>query len=201
MEETSILDKLKQSTIFKVVAAYAAISFVIIQVASLVSDTFGLSQGFMQNMIWVVLVGFPFLAIVAWASSSRFSTFKILGIFLLVLLVGYGSGSYVWVNNFILPDLKEELEKDDYVAAWDKLNLLNSFAPFFYNSESLDMEISLPVYLNIKEPNVIVSWKPYTANKDYEWRNVGLSPLKEFRLPRGVIHLKLKKKVIRQDIW
>ena len=148
MEETSILDKLKQSTIFKVVAAYAAISFVIIQVASLVSDTFGLSQGFMQNMIWVFLVGFPFLAIVAWASSSRFSTFKILGIFLLVLVVGYGSGSYVWVNNFILPDLKEELEKDDYVAAWDKLNLLNSFAPFFYNSESLDMEISLPVYLN-----------------------------------------------------
>ncbi|GIT61909.1 MAG: hypothetical protein Ct9H300mP20_17360 [Gammaproteobacteria bacterium] len=59
-----------------------------------------------------------------------------------------------------MPDLKEELEKDDYVAAWDKLNLLNSFAPFFYNSESLDMEISLPVYLNIKEPNVIVSWKP-----------------------------------------
>ena len=101
MEETSILDKLKQSTIFKVVAAYAAISFVIIQVASLVSDTFGLSQGFMQNMIWVFLVGFPFLAIVAWASSSRFSTFKILGIFLLVLVVGYGSGSYVWVNNFI----------------------------------------------------------------------------------------------------
>ena len=193
MEETSILDKLKQSTIFKVVAAYAAISFVIIQVASLVSDTFGLSQGFMQNMIWVFLVGFPFLAIVAWASSSRFSTFKILGIFLLVLVVGYGSGSYVWVNNFILPDLKEQLEKDDYVAAWDKLNLLNSFAPFFYNSESLDAEISLPVSLNINEPGVVVSWKPYTADKDYEWRIVGLTPLNEFRLPRGVIQLQLEK--------
>ena len=48
-----------------------------------------------------------------------------------MLATGYGSGSYVWVNNFVLPDLKEELEKDNYVAAWDKLNLLNSFAPFF----------------------------------------------------------------------
>ena len=124
---------------FKAVAAYAAVSFVLIQVASLVSDTFGLNQDFMQNMIWVFLVGFPFLALIAWASSSRFSTFKILGIFLVVLLTGYGSGSYIWVHNFVLPELKKELEKDDYVGAWDKVNLLNSFAPFFYSALKLSL--------------------------------------------------------------
>ena len=89
MEETGILNKLKQSSVFKAVAAYAAVSFVLIQVASLVSDTFGLNQDFMQNMIWVFLVGFPFLALIAWASSSRFSTFKILGIFLVVHHFGW----------------------------------------------------------------------------------------------------------------
>jgi len=192
-EINSLFNKLKRSSLFKAIAAYAVFAFVIVQVASLVSDTFNLSQQFMQNLIWVFIIGFPFLAVIAWAASSKFSTFKILGIFLLVLATGYGSGSYVWVNNFVLPDLKEELEKDNYVAAWDKLNLLNSFAPFFYNSESLDSEISLAVSLNIKEPGVTVSWKPYTAEKDYEWRYVGLSPFKEFRLPRGVIHLKLEK--------
>ena len=42
MEEVNgFLNKLKQSTLFKAVAAYAAISFVFVQVASLVSDTFG----------------------------------------------------------------------------------------------------------------------------------------------------------------
>ena len=56
----SFENKLKQSSVFKAVAAYAAVSFVLIQVASLVSDTFGLNQDFMQNMIWVFLVGFPF---------------------------------------------------------------------------------------------------------------------------------------------
>ena len=153
MEETGILNKLKQSSVFKAVAAYAAVSFVLIQVASLVSDTFGLNQDFMQNMIWVFLVGFPFLALIAWASSSRFSTFKILGIFLVVLLTGYGSGSYIWVHNFVLPELKKELEKDDYVGAWDKVNLLNS----------------------------------------YEWRYLGTSPIKNTRLPKGVMKLKLEK--------
>ena len=193
MEETGILNKLKQSSVFKAVAAYAAVSFVLIQVASLVSDTFGLNQDFMQNMIWVFLVGFPFLALIAWASSSRFSTFKILGIFLVVLLTGYGSGSYIWVHNFVLPELKKELEKDDYVGAWDKVNLLNSFAPFFYSSESLDQEISQPVSLNLKDSGVIVSWQPYTAEKEYEWRYLGTSPIKNTRLPKGVMKLKLEK--------
>ena len=142
MENSSLLDKLKQSSIFKAIAAYAAVSFVIIQVGSLVSDSFGLNQEFMQNLIWIFLVGFPFLAVVAWASSSRFSTSKVIGMFLLVLITGYGSGSYIWVNNFVLPELKQELEKDDYVGAWDKVNQLNSFAPFFYNSRKVLSNLS-----------------------------------------------------------
>ncbi len=111
-EINSLFNKLKRSSLFKAIAAYAIFAFVIVQVASLVSDTFSLNQQFMKNLIWVFIIGFPFLAIIAWAASSKFSTFKILGIFLLVLATGYGSGSYVWVNNFVLPDLKEELEKE-----------------------------------------------------------------------------------------
>ena len=72
-----LFNNLKQSTLFKAVAAYAVFSFVVVQVASLVSDTFGFNQGFMQNLIWIFIIGFPFLALVAWAASSKFSTFKI----------------------------------------------------------------------------------------------------------------------------
>jgi len=36
-----LFNNLKQSTLFKAVAAYAVFSFVVVQVASLVSDTFG----------------------------------------------------------------------------------------------------------------------------------------------------------------
>lgn len=195
MEENSknIIDKLRHSTIFKVVSGYAIVAFITVQVASLVSSSFGFGQEFMQNIIIVFLIVLPFIAITAWAASSRFSTLKILGIVFLVLFTGYGGGSYIWVNNFILPDLKKALEEDNYVAAWDQINTLNSLAPFLYNSDSLDSEISLPVNIGITEPGVDVYWKPYTVEKDYEWRFIGKTPLPEFSLPRGVINLKLEK--------
>ena len=70
-EINGLFEKLKQSSLFKAIAAYAVFAFVIVQVASLVSDTFNLNQQFMKNLIWVFIIGFPFLAIVAWAASSR----------------------------------------------------------------------------------------------------------------------------------
>ena len=126
-ESTSFIQKIKQNQVVKTISAYAVLAFVTVQVASLVKDSFGLNQEFMQTLIWIFLIGFPVLVFFTWAYSSKFSTFKILGNFVLVLILGYGSGSYVWVKNFALPDLKKELEKDNYVAAWDQLNLLNSF--------------------------------------------------------------------------
>jgi formylglycine-generating enzyme required for sulfatase activity/predicted esterase len=190
---TSILEKFKQSTIFKVISGYAIVAFVTVQIASLVSDSFGFGEEFMQNIIIVFLLILPFIALVAWAASSKFSTAKILGITLAVLFTGYGTGSYVWINNFALPDLKEKLDEDDYVGAWDNLNLMNAFAPFFYNSNSIDADISLPVSLSLNEDNVEVYWRPYTTDKEYEWRYIGKTPLSEVRLPKGVIHIKLMK--------
>ena len=61
----SILEKFKQSTIFKVVSGYAIVAFVTVQIASLVSDSFGFSQEFMQNIIIVFLVVLPFIALIA----------------------------------------------------------------------------------------------------------------------------------------
>ena len=143
MEEAdSFLIKLKNSTLFKVVAAYAAIAFVFVQVASLVSDTFGLSQQFMQNLIWIFGLGFPFLALVAWAASSRFSTLKILGLFLVILVAGYGSGTYIWVNNFILPKVSQAISTDDYVSAWTMVDRIDAYAPFFSKSQELSSDIS-----------------------------------------------------------
>ena len=160
---TSILEKFKQNKVFKVVSGYAIVALATVQIASLVSDSFGFGEEFMQNIILIFLLILPFIALVAWAASSRFSTAKILSITLAVLFTGYGTGSYVWVNNFALPDLKQKLGEDDYVGAWDNLNLMNSFAPFFYNSDSIDSDISLPVSLNLNEDDVEVYWKPYTC--------------------------------------
>ena len=73
---TSILEKFKQSIIFKVVSGYAIVAFVTVQIASLVSDSFGFGEEFMQNIIIVFLVVLPFIALIAWAASSRYGDRK-----------------------------------------------------------------------------------------------------------------------------
>jgi len=192
-EVDSILTKLKQNTLFKVVAAYAAIAFVIVQVASLVSDTFGLSQQFMQNLIWIFGLGFPFLAIVAWAASSRYGTLKILSLFLAILLTGYSSGSYIWVNNFMIPKINQAISTDDYVSAWTMVDRIDAYAPFFSNSDDINADISSLAFLDVKDSGVKVSWKPYDQSLSEGWRYLGISPLEEQMLPNGIIQLKLEK--------
>ena len=86
--QDTIFEKLKQSKVFKVLSGYAIAAFVTVQVASLVSDSFGFGDEFMQNIIIIFLVILPFIALVAWASSSRYGTFKILGISFFLLFTG-----------------------------------------------------------------------------------------------------------------
>ena len=188
---TSMLDRLKESKVFKVVSGYALVAFITVQIASLVSDSFGFGQEFMQNIIIVFLVILPFIALIAWAASSKYGTFKILGISLFILFTGYGTGSYIWVNNFMLPQVKNFLEKDDNVAAWLTASRINSFAPFFSTMSEDNDNISALVNLQIQQDGVNVSWKAY--GEENEWRFLGKSPLPSIRLPRGILQFKLDK--------
>ena len=188
---TSMLDRLKESKVFKVVSGYALVAFITVQIASLVSDSFGFGQEFMQNIIIVFLVILPFIALIAWAASSKYGTFKILGISLFILFTGYGTGSYIWVNNFMLPQVKNFLEKDDNVAAWLTASRINSFAPFFSTMSEDNDNISALVNLQIQQDDVNVSWKAY--GEENEWRFLGKSPLPSIRLPRGILQFKLDK--------
>ena len=148
---TSMLDRLKESKVFKVVSGYALVAFITVQIASLVSDSFGFGQEFMQNIIILFLIILPFIALIAWAASSKYGTFKILGISLFLLFTGYGTGSYIWVNNFMLPKISDYLEEDDNVSAWLISSQIESFAPFFSNISSEGDEISVDSKINVSQ--------------------------------------------------
>jgi len=188
---TSMLEKLKQSKVFKVVSGYAIVAFITVQIASLVSDSFGFGEEFMQNIIILFLIILPFIALVAWAASSKYGTFKILGISLFLLFTGYGTGSYIWVNNFMLPQVQDFISKDDNVAAWLTSSRINSFAPFFSTISGEDENISALASIRTQQDGVSVSWKAYGQVDD--WRFLGKTPLKPMRLPRGILKFKLEK--------
>ena len=157
-ESTGIINKLKESTVFKVISGYAIIAFITVQVASLVSSSFGFGQEFMQNIILGFFVVLPFIALTAWAASSRYSTLNILVISFFLLFTGYGTGSYVWVNNFMMPQIEKHLSEDNNVKAWLTSNKINSFAPFFSKYSENDDEISALSTINIEQTGVFISW-------------------------------------------
>ena len=192
-ENTSLVEKIKKSTVVKVISGYAVIAFLTVQVASLVSESFGFGLEFMQNIILGFFVVLPFIALIAWAASSRFGTLKILGISFLLLFTGYGTGSYIWVNNFILPGLEQSISEDNYVDAWLASNTINSFAPFFSKYDQDSKELSTEISLSIIQDGVKVSWRPYENPKNKRWRVLGSTPLKPQRLPNGVLQIKLEK--------
>ena len=189
--QDTIFDKLKQSKVFKVLSGYAIAAFVTVQVASLVSDSFGLEEEFMQNIIIVFLVILPFIALVAWAASSKYGTFKILGISLFLLFTGYGTGSYIWVNSYMLPQVKDYLSEDDNVSAWLTSSKINSFAPFFSSISNDSDDISALAEIKTQQDGVSISWRAYASND--EWRLIGRSPIQPLRLPRGILQFKLEK--------
>jgi len=189
--QDTIFEKLKQSKIFKVLSGYAIAAFVTVQVASLVSDSFGLEEEFMQNIIIVFLVILPFIALVAWAASSKYGTFKILGISLFLLFTGYGTGSYIWVNSYMLPQVKDYLSEDDNVSAWLTSSKINSFAPFFSSISNDSDDISALAEIKTQQDGVSISWRAYASND--EWRLIGRSPIQPLRLPRGILQFKLEK--------
>ncbi|MDG2020205.1 MAG: SUMF1/EgtB/PvdO family nonheme iron enzyme, partial [SAR86 cluster bacterium] len=166
-------------------------AFVTVQVASLVSDSFGLEEEFMQNIIIVFLVILPFIALVAWAASSKYGTFKILGISLFLLFTGYGTGSYIWVNSYMLPQVKDYLSEDDNVSAWLTSSKINSFAPFFSSISNDSDDISALAEIKTQQDGVSISWRAYASND--EWRLIGRSPIQPLRLPRGILQFKLEK--------
>ena len=59
--------ELKRRKVFKVAAVYGAMSFVLLQIADLLKDGFGLPDTFIPFITAIVLLGFPLVLVLAWA--------------------------------------------------------------------------------------------------------------------------------------
>ena len=189
----TLSNRTRKSPVFRAGAAYAVFAFIVVQVATLIQDPFGLNQAFMQTLIWVFLIGFPILLIVAGAVSSRFSTLKILGVFGGLLLLTYGGGTYIWVKASVMPVIQSALEKDDYLAAWKASQKIDAYAPFFSSTKLLDESISTIAKIEVTQSDAAIYWRPYAEQSYTEWEYLGHSPQSEFRLPNGLVELKLEK--------
>jgi len=62
--------ELKRRRVFRVMAVYGATAFVLLQVADLLAQGMGLSDGVLRVTTFLVLIGFPIAIVLAWAFES-----------------------------------------------------------------------------------------------------------------------------------
>ena len=130
----------------------------------------------MQTLIWIFLIGFPILLIVAGAVSSRFSTLKILGVFGGLLVLAYLGGTYFWVKTSVMPVIQNALEKDDYLAAWKANQKIDAYAPFLSSTKLLDESVSTIAKIEVTQSDTAIYWRPYAEQSYREWEYLGHSP-------------------------
>jgi len=63
----SLLSELRRRNVFKVGAAYAVVGWIVVEIASVVLPGFGAPDWVLKVMMLVVILGFPFAVIFAWA--------------------------------------------------------------------------------------------------------------------------------------
>ncbi|HET9441544.1 MAG TPA: hypothetical protein VFO52_15315 [Longimicrobiales bacterium] len=101
-----ILQELQHRSVFQVAAVYAAVAFIVLQVADLTFPALALSETAYRVVVWVVLAGFPLALVLAWffdikpAAGKRASAggdiprrrFQFLSLVLIVLLLTGAAG-------------------------------------------------------------------------------------------------------------
>ena len=63
----SLVSELRRRNVFKVGAAYAVVGWIVVEIASVVLPGFGAPDWVLKVMMLVVILGFPFAVIFAWA--------------------------------------------------------------------------------------------------------------------------------------
>jgi hypothetical protein len=67
----SLYHQLKRRNVFRVVAVYLVVCWLIVQVADIILPTFNLSLLITQAIVVVLILGLPVVSVIAWAYMNQ----------------------------------------------------------------------------------------------------------------------------------
>ena len=70
---------------------------------------------------------------------------------------------------------------------------IDAYAPFLSSTKLLDESVSTIAKIEVTQSDTAIYWRPYAEQSYREWEYLGHSPRSEFRLPNGLVELKLEK--------
>ncbi|MBZ5494984.1 MAG: protein kinase [Acidobacteriia bacterium] len=108
------------------------------------------------------------------------------------LWVGVRSYRANWARNEMLPEITRLTDQGEYVKAFELAGRAAKVIPDDKVLEGLWPQLSRTITLVTDPPGAAVSMKEYAA-VDAPWKTVGLTPLKEYRIPRSYFRWSISK--------
>ncbi len=96
-----------------------------------------------------------------------------------------------WARYTALPELNRLVDQQDFIAAVDLANQAEAFLPGDPALAALWPQISRMISIEGDPPGTEIGYTRYGATE--AWRRVGLTPLKDVRVPQGLLRFKAEK--------
>ena len=216
----SILAELKRRKVVRVAVAYAAVAWVVAQVAEFAFETFEAPPWVLQVVVVLLILGLPIAIALAWAfeitpegvkrdegdqeatpaPARKASRLPIAATVIALMVVGgIAWFAFDWRKNSNeiiaarqqLVLAEELLQQDRYGEAYLLLQPVQALLEDDAEFARLMEATTLPVDLRIDMPDVSVQYRPYEL-PEAPWTDLGVTPLAEnLRVPRGTVLARL----------
>ena len=208
-----ILDELKRRKVLRVAAAYIVASWVLLQVADLLSDVLELPVWTAKLVLVILVIGLIPSLIMAWAydltpdgivTTSHVDGAPVkrgngpvvlaAGIVILGLAVGgwwYSGKDVRWAKSEAMPAIEAFLDSDDSESAFTLALQVEAAIPKDLEMAAIWKTFSWTTSVPSDPPGATVFRRPY-ADPDAEWRRLGETPLYDIHVPFGPSVLRLE---------
>jgi formylglycine-generating enzyme required for sulfatase activity/dienelactone hydrolase len=213
----SFWGEMKRRKVFQVGVAYAVIAWLVIQVANNFFPPLGLPAWTLTLVAVLILVGFPFALLLAWAyevtpegvrltrsvsDDSRPAAKPAVASYVVtaVLAGALGAGAFwflsrdvgsEWFENEGIPQIERYIAAGDWEAAFAAAREAEVRVGNRIELEELWPRLSWRVTIPSDPPGATVFRRAYDAPES-SWEKVGVTPLENIRIPFGLSRLRFE---------
>jgi predicted esterase len=209
---------LKRRKVFRVLIAYLVASWLLLQIADVLSSILSLPDWAPKLVLFLLVIGVVPALILAWAyeltpqgvqrdeearqagnspASGRFRDLALAGG--LLLAIGAGAGLYWisgaderWARNIALPQLEQQIAVDQWEQAYATAIAIDERLPDTGILDNYWARFSFQIAIPSTPAGATVYRRAYD-DQDAEWQRLGETPIHDAPVPRGFSLIRLEK--------
>lgn len=204
----SFFNELKRRKVLRVAAAYVVSSWVLLQVADLLSDILELPEWAPKLILLILIVGFVPALILSWAydvtpdsvhgepgdSSGKMPAIIAVLLVLAGLVAGgwwYSGKDARWAHDVGMPQVEHYIEAGDPEAAYRLAWRVAEATPDSPDMEEIWTSFTWRTSIPSAPPGAQVYRRPYD-DPDAEWQYLGITPIHDTHVPFGTSVLRFE---------